>query len=128
MSLCLSLCHGFTEVVPAQRTEWGTILPLENFTPVEPMSMFLDGCIFTVKDSHFRPRYFFIWLIAFDLSSMGNPTWQQCHHRHSSRGHLSMQATPPRQGKDTTCRLYCGRNSDCCIQPAGCFMTSFPFP
>ena len=45
-------CHGFPEVVPARRTEWGTILPPENFTPVEATSMFLDGCIFTVKDRH----------------------------------------------------------------------------
>ena len=33
---------------------------------------------------------------------MGKPSWQQCHRRHSSRGHLSTQATPLRQGKDTT--------------------------
>ena len=52
MSLCLSLCHGFPEVVPARKTERGTILPPENFTPVKPMSMFVDGCIFTAKDRH----------------------------------------------------------------------------
>ena len=52
MSLCLGLCHGFPKVVPARRTEWGTILPPENFTPVEHMSMFHDGCVFTVKDRH----------------------------------------------------------------------------
>ena len=62
-------CYGVAIIF-----EWGTILPPENFTPVEPMSVILDGCIFTVKDRHsFDQGTFFVRLIAFDLSCMGNP-------------------------------------------------------
>ena len=60
-----------TEVVPARRTEWGTILPPENFTPVEPMSMFLDGCIFTVKDRHSFDQGTFLS----GLSPLTCPAW-----------------------------------------------------
>ena len=74
MSLCLNLYHGFPEVVPARRTKLGTILPPENFTQVEPMSMFLGGCVFTVKDRHsFDQGTFSSGLSSLTCPNMGNP-------------------------------------------------------
>ena len=50
----------------------GAILSPENFIPVEPMSMFLDGCIFTVKDRHsFDQGTFFLS----GLSPLTCPAW-----------------------------------------------------
>ena len=59
----------------------------DYFTPVEPMSMIFDGCIFTVKDRHSFNQGTFLS----GLSPLTCPAWVTL-----------LAAMPPRQGKDTT--------------------------
>jgi hypothetical protein len=45
----------------------------------------------------------FVWVITLDLSGMGGPTSSICYRQHtrSSWDHVTTQAPPLRQGRDT---------------------------
>jgi hypothetical protein len=43
----------------------------------------------------------FAWIITFELSGIGDPTSSYATARHSSQGHMTTQASPLRQSRDT---------------------------
>jgi hypothetical protein len=43
----------------------------------------------------------FVWVITFDLSDMGGPTSSILYRQHSSWDHVTIQAPPLRQSRDT---------------------------
>jgi hypothetical protein len=43
----------------------------------------------------------FVWVITLDLSGMGDPTSSISYRQHSSRVHVTAQAPPLRQSRDT---------------------------
>ena len=69
----------------------------------------LEQIIFTVWDCSPTPNpqpgmtrvSLFVWVITLDLSGMGHPTSSICYRQHSSRVHVTTQAPPLHQSRDT---------------------------
>jgi hypothetical protein len=60
------------------------------------------GCQPHAKPPTSRTRVsIFVWVIPLDLSGMGGPTSSICYRQHSSRVHVTTQAPPLRQSRDT---------------------------
>jgi len=60
------------------------------------------GCYPHAKPPTWRTRVsLFVWIITLDLSGMGGPTNSICYCQHSSQHHVTTQAPPLRQNRDT---------------------------
>ena len=72
-------------------------------------SIFLRGWVvsLTPNPPTWRTRVsLFVWVITLDLSGMWGPTSSICYYQHNSRDHMTTQAPPQRQSRDSFGGIY----------------------